>query len=430
MDHIMEDVVVVDNVDNDDDHQIDFEYEFDACHFYDFNRDETLSESREAEDWFGSATEYPPSPFMVKLKMMKAAKANKKAHKKTEADKKSSSSSVSDGDTDHKTSSREMKIKGVKHQNRISQDNVKPKSKSTVNLSKPSGSFMKPTASHLAKQNKECDMHSGGCGRLQKPLVSIDDKLRSPIRCQSQATKRQKLDIGYLRKVAQLKHRSSYLHKVTKKAAHLEGVLNSKVKTTIPRKPALVTEERAQRLRSQNKSESVQQPKANTNAFGAQPLNKKVLHKQNSAPLMSQDIRKSQNSRNAGKKDICRSPDHLYSCSTDKVHPMNDNGYVLNAKSSSYLPPIELFKKLSLKSESETKDISSLRQPRLTKGLKENVPRSFQQDFKERGILWNLQVATKAVGEGYSLYSSCFLVCGMALERLSLQVVYGAVGTF
>ncbi|GJV61157.1 protein TPX2 [Tanacetum coccineum] len=430
MDHIMEDVVVVDNVDNDDDHQIDFEYEFDACHFYDFNRDETLSESREAEDWFGSATEYPPSPFIVKLKMMKAAKANKKAHKKTEADKKSSSSSVSDGDTDHKTSSREMKIKGVKHQNRISQDNVKPKLKSTVNLSKPSGSFMKPTASHLAKQNKECDMHSGGCGRLQKPLVGIDDKLRSPIRCQSQATKRQKLDIGYLRKVAQLKHRSSYLHKVTKKAAHLEGVLNSKVKTTIPRKPALVTEERAQRLRSQNKSESVQQPKANTNPFGAQPLNKKVLHKQNSAPLMSQDIRKSQNSRNAGKKDICRSPDHLYSCSTDKVHPMNDNGYVLNAKSSSYLPPIELFKKLSLKSESETKDISSLRQPRLTKGLKENVPRSFQQDFKERGILWNLQVATKAVGEGYSLYSACFLVCGMALERLSLQVVYGAVGTF
>ncbi|PWA83486.1 TPX2 [Artemisia annua] len=389
--------------------------------------------------------------------MMKAAKANKKAHKKTEADKKSSTSSISDGDADHKAASREVKIKGVKHQNRISQDNVKAKSKSTVNSSKPSGSFMKPTASHLAKKNKECDMHSGGCGRLQKPLASLDDKLRSPIICQSQATKRQKLDIGYLRKVAQLKHRASYLHKVTKKAAHLEGILNSKVKTTIPQKPALVTEERAIRRRSQNKPVSVQQPKANTNAYGAQPLNKKVgtcyqlasflnrnftcilyflksyvwqirdapkflahkksmthltglqdfrmqtsdcamqvqsanvLHKQNSAPLMTQDIRKrgafvlhrtscnmltltavdsnrvsnfqslmlypisyfesvmhcSQNSGNAGKKDICRS---------------------LN--------------KLSLKSESETKNISSLRQPRPIKGLKENVPQSFQQDFR------------------------------------------------
>ncbi|PWA48187.1 TPX2 [Artemisia annua] len=421
MDEIMEDVVG-DHVENDDiiDIDIDFEYEFDACQFYDFTRGETLSESRQAEDWFRSANEYPPSPFIAKLKMMKAAKANKKAHKKTEADKKSSTSSVSDGDADHKAASREVKIKGVKHQNRISQDNVKAKSKSTVNLSKPSGSFMKPTASHLAKQNKECDMHSGGCGRLQKPLASLDDKLRSPIICQSQATKRQKLDIGYLRKVAQLKHRASYLHKVTKKAAHLEGILNSKVKTTIPQKPALVTEERAIRRRSQNKSESVQQPKANTNAYGAQPLNKKildapkflahkksmthltglqdfrmqtsdramqvqsanVLHKQNSAPLMSQDIRKSKNSGNAGKKDICRSPNNLKTCTTYKVHPITDSGYVLNAKSDSHLPPIELFKKLSLKSESEKKDISSSRQPRLIKGLKENVPQSFQPDFR------------------------------------------------
>lgn len=60
---------------------------------------------------------------------------------------------------------------GVKHQNHIPQDNnnnIKSKPKSTVNLSKqPSGSsFMKPTASHLAKQNKECDMHLGGFGRF------------------------------------------------------------------------------------------------------------------------------------------------------------------------------------------------------------------------------------------------------------------------
>ena len=51
--------------------------------------------------------------FIVKLKMMKAAKANKKAHKKTEADKKSSTSSISDGDADHKAGSREAKIKGT-----------------------------------------------------------------------------------------------------------------------------------------------------------------------------------------------------------------------------------------------------------------------------------------------------------------------------
>lgn len=55
----------------------------------------------------------------------------------------------------------------MKHQNLVPQDILKAKSKSTFNLSKPNGSsFMKPTASQLAKQNKECDVHSGGGGRF------------------------------------------------------------------------------------------------------------------------------------------------------------------------------------------------------------------------------------------------------------------------
>ena len=49
IDEIIEDA---DHVENDD-----IEYEFHACHFYDFTIDETLSESRDAEDWFRSANE-------------------------------------------------------------------------------------------------------------------------------------------------------------------------------------------------------------------------------------------------------------------------------------------------------------------------------------------------------------------------------------
>ncbi|XP_071711835.1 uncharacterized protein [Rutidosis leptorrhynchoides] len=226
--------------------EIDFEYEFDANQFFDFTVDETESEAEEAETWFRFACEHPPSPFIVKLKMMKEAKANKTSSRKKEADKKNSTSSTSDDIDNHKASSREVKIKGVKHHNHIPQDTTKEKSKSTFNLSKPNGSsFMKPTASHLAKQTKECDIHSGGGGRLQKSLVSAVEKLQSPIKSQNQATKRQKLEIGYLRKAAQLKHRALFLHKVTKKAAHLED--RSKSKITTLRKPALVTEERAQR---------------------------------------------------------------------------------------------------------------------------------------------------------------------------------------
>ncbi|KAI3783900.1 hypothetical protein L1987_42989 [Smallanthus sonchifolius] len=393
---IMEDLVADDASFSDD---FDSEYEFDAYPYFDFSRDETKSEAEDAESWFRYAHEYPPSPFIVKLKLMKAAKANHtKIHKtnsrKTEANKNTSTSTISDGDIDKKSASRDMKIKGVKHHNHIPQDNIKAKPKSTVNLSKPSGSsFMKPTASHLAKQNKEGDIHSGDFGRLQRPLVTAVEKLRSPIRIQNQTTKRQKLEIGYLRKAAQLKHRASFLHKVSKKAVQLESNSNSRVKTTIPKKPALVTEERAQTRMSQNKSESLQRP-LNRKFLDAPKLSQckkgmtqsnefQVLYKQNSASPVSEDILvKRQSSGNAGKKDKCRSPDNLKSCTTDKVHPIKDGGFKLNAKHNSHLPPIELFKKLSLKSEPETKVISSLKPPHLTKGLKENVPGSYQQEFR------------------------------------------------
>ncbi|XP_071728651.1 uncharacterized protein [Rutidosis leptorrhynchoides] len=99
--------------------EIDFDYEFDANQFFDFTVDETESEAEEAENWFRFACEYPPSPFIVKLKMMKAAKATQtKAHKtgssKIGADKKSSTSSTSEGDIDNrKAASREVKNKGM-----------------------------------------------------------------------------------------------------------------------------------------------------------------------------------------------------------------------------------------------------------------------------------------------------------------------------
>lgn len=41
--------------------KVDFDYEFDAARFYDFTRSETDSEAREAERWFESSGNYPPS---------------------------------------------------------------------------------------------------------------------------------------------------------------------------------------------------------------------------------------------------------------------------------------------------------------------------------------------------------------------------------
>lgn len=41
--------------------EIDLDYEFDAARFNDFTRPETYLEAREAELWFGSAPNHPPS---------------------------------------------------------------------------------------------------------------------------------------------------------------------------------------------------------------------------------------------------------------------------------------------------------------------------------------------------------------------------------
>ncbi|XP_076923460.1 uncharacterized protein LOC143585586 [Bidens hawaiensis] len=185
---------------------IDSGYEFDASHYYDFYKEETESEAEEAENWFRYASEYPPSPFILKMKLMKAAKSIPRKPYKSRSLKKEaiSTSSNSDCDNDYKATSRE--VKGEKHQSQIPQDKMKTKSKSSVNLS-----FMKPTASHLAKQNRRSDIHSGGgCGRLQKPLVIAGEKLRSPIRSRNQTTKRQKLEFGYLSKATKYERSSNF----------------------------------------------------------------------------------------------------------------------------------------------------------------------------------------------------------------------------
>lgn len=41
--------------------EIDLDYEYDAPRYFDFSRDESLPETRQAESWFESAGSYPPS---------------------------------------------------------------------------------------------------------------------------------------------------------------------------------------------------------------------------------------------------------------------------------------------------------------------------------------------------------------------------------
>lgn len=42
-------------------HEVDLDYEFDAASYFDFTREETPAEARQAELWFECAQSYPPS---------------------------------------------------------------------------------------------------------------------------------------------------------------------------------------------------------------------------------------------------------------------------------------------------------------------------------------------------------------------------------
>ncbi|GFP98392.1 hypothetical protein PHJA_001983100 [Phtheirospermum japonicum] len=240
--------------------ETDEEYEFQASQFYDFTRPEFDYEIEEAERWFEVSGDYPPSPFIVKLNLEKILSVEIVPTPW----KAKCSNTTSDSDSRHRVSSAKKDGKGTKSP----QDTAKVETNHSSDKLpvQRSPSFMGPTSSNLAKQ-KANHKHSGHiCTRFQKTSAKLEQiGSRSPNGFDNPATKRQKLDIGYIRKVAHLKHQFLLMHKSSKKV-------------TVPKEPELETMLRAQRRRSKistasSESESQKQKCCN---FKAHPLNKKV----------------------------------------------------------------------------------------------------------------------------------------------------------
>ncbi|XP_062073322.1 protein TPX2-like isoform X2 [Humulus lupulus] len=226
--------------------EIDLDYEFDAARFFDFNLTETEWEAREAERWFESARGYPPSPFIIRLHWHKGVPVG--------------------------VLSTSSKSKVASSNNRVDTNN-----KSTISRS---STLMKPTASHLAKQRQL--VHSIRSMRHQKNLGLIDDKSsQNSSVTEEKATKRQKLEGGFLSKATQLKHKALLLHKRPKNSsqhdARLASSVNAKPRATIPREPDLETAHRAERRRNKMNAESCESTKLNAHTFKARPVNRKIL---------------------------------------------------------------------------------------------------------------------------------------------------------
>ncbi|KAF8118741.1 hypothetical protein N665_0002s0054 [Sinapis alba] len=115
------------------------------------------------------------------------------------------------------------------------------KSKTKPFLRKNS-TLTRPTASLLARQNKPLDIYSVQLlTRCQRSLGKLEGKISSSILLsmpQTQDTKRQKLESGFLRKISRLEQ-TPFVHKVPKKGS----------KVTVPKEPNLKTAQRATRQR-------------------------------------------------------------------------------------------------------------------------------------------------------------------------------------
>ncbi|KAK3040125.1 hypothetical protein RJ639_027851 [Escallonia herrerae] len=393
--------------------ELDSDYEFDAPGFFDFGRPESEAEVREAEGWFDSAKTYPPSPFIVKLNWSKGIPFVEAAVTPNLEDGENIDgiSKKSEAGTYPPEVTLSEDSKGQKYPNRVGQDIPKAKAKSMAKSFKPrSATLMKPTASHLAKQNKARELKSSRLCRSQKPHTKVDERsLQSPPGFENQATKRQKLESGYLRKVmlheiamrsiafiynvrpsvdclkkfsafedfemdkslydedrisdtpvvggqvAHLKHQTMLLHKIAKKVATIDpNSTHFRAKVTIPKEPDLETAQRAQRQRSKNYGLG-KHAKADVHTFKARPLNRKVG---------AYDLQTYLHLVLVGVvfhlKTTERAMQHSSANVVYATASLLQECKFLSDKKCFENPPTELFNKLSLKSESkkETKSQS------------------------------------------------------------------------
>ncbi|XP_020531479.1 protein TPX2 isoform X2 [Amborella trichopoda] len=194
--------------------------------------------------------------------------------------------------------------KGLVSHNPTSQDIPKISAKFLTQATRPkSSTLMRPTASQLAKQNRLVSKMSGEVKnssrvmqRVQKPLLSKNEKVVEKITGnESQAPKRQKLDVGHLPKAHTLKEQTVLLHKAptmgNDKHCTLGGgaSIQSKLRLTIPREPELETAQRARRIMIKKNSDAGEGMLLMAPKFKARPLNRKIFEAP-SVPLPQKSI--------------------------------------------------------------------------------------------------------------------------------------------
>ncbi|MCD7446981.1 hypothetical protein HAX54_020759 [Datura stramonium] len=282
--------------------EIDLDYEFDAPRYFDLGCEESLPETRQAESWFESAESYPPSPFVTRLISKEdILLENINVSPKSKVENMSLSDSDSDieveqevpavikgGEGNNAGISANLEISkaekllnqlrqlpsGLTFYNHMAKGATRGKTRCSGKPSCPRKStLMKPTASHLAKQNLPRPI-----GESRLPTFLVEKNGASSTVIETQAAKRQKLESGHLRKVAEAKPVFSFVHKAPKRDGKADGNNSlAKPRITIPREPELQTTHRAQRTRPKGSEQAENLPPTAIRRFKALPLNRKIF---------------------------------------------------------------------------------------------------------------------------------------------------------
>ncbi|WZZ46850.1 hypothetical protein YC2023_043109 [Brassica napus] len=241
--------------------EIDLEYEFDAARWFDFTRMESAEESQAAEFWFHSAPSYAPS------------RDEEVSDDKTEAAASTRSEAAADVcERDRETyQPSHMNKTGPTVSNHNQNDKPKFRAKSSIRSTPRSSTLMRPTASHKFHMQVDQIHEKGICGT------------------EVQAAKRQKLDGGLLRKVADTKQEMNFVHKIPKKGVLTEMLSylqqdttldrnsqQTRTKITIAQEPDFATSQRAHRTRHKNDAK-LEQDSTTVYRFKARPFNRKIF---------------------------------------------------------------------------------------------------------------------------------------------------------
>ncbi|XP_062230212.1 protein TPX2-like [Phragmites australis] len=228
--------------------QVDLDYEFDAPRWFDLAQEEAPVEAAAAQLWFTSTPSYPPSPLIARMLAEDLGLQSLRIIADTDV--------VHCSTTSHECSSgAEQTFHGSEARglcDGVSENERRPGNRTTMRGTSSRGStLMKPTASQLARQNRQV-----GVKNLMQSKKSVGARSKrstmSSNDCTYQSAKRQRLENGHLNKAAAT-HQLEFIHK-----NHEKNVMNRnidrpsglpKLKVTIPREPELATKLRAERSR-------------------------------------------------------------------------------------------------------------------------------------------------------------------------------------